>query len=200
MNYKTLVQVVVGISSIVFLWALDAAIRSYEDQPVVVTQEAVVQRLIEAHYRTVNEEIVNDETAPSLHAVGETVSSSRFAVTLHGFEFVNGLEINMFSRLEPIENSFYIILDTTWENIGNESSSISTPGNILFAWEGENFLIDSPEIVWAEGWGFFERIAPFQKHRTRIVFSVPYKPGMRIAWTPVRDRFFFLEELNTQPL
>ena len=200
MNYKTLVQVIVGISSIVFLWALDAAIRSYKDPPIVVTQETAIQRLPETHYHMVNDEIVNNETAPSLYVVGETVSSSQFAITLHDFEFVNQLEVNIFSQLEPVEDWFYVILDATWENTGNESQTIFSPGGIVFAWEGENFVIDSPEIVLAEGWGFFERIAPFQKYRTKVVFSVPYKPGMRIVWFPVREGFFFLQDLDTQPL
>lgn len=140
------------------------------------------------------------EGAQVMHLAGETVSSSRFAVTLHGFEFVNGLEINTFAGLEPVEGSFYVILDATWENIDDETRSILSSGDIIFDWEGQRFTVDSSEIVFADGWGFLETLAPFQKHRTRVAFSVPFKSGMRIAWVPVRGEYFYLQELETQPL
>ena len=184
MSYKTLGKGVAFFFGVVLVVSVINALGDDEDTP--------------SSSRTANANTA--ESAQVMHLAGETVSSSRFAVTLHDFEFVNGLEINTFAGLEPIEGSFYVILDATWENIDNETRSILSSGDIVFDWEGQRFVVDSSEIVFADGWGFLETLAPFQKHRTRVAFSVPFKSGMRIAWAPVRGEYFFLQELETQPL
>lgn len=139
-------------------------------------------------------------TQEALPKIGDTVSSSRFSITLHNVQLVNQLSINSFSSLESIDDSFYVIIEATWENIDNETRSIWSAGSILFNWNGQEYSVDSSEIVFADGWGFLDTLAPFQSHKTKIAFSVPFRSGMEIMWEPVRNEYFFLDTLHTAPL
>ncbi|MGL6130537.1 MAG: DUF4352 domain-containing protein, partial [Fusobacteriaceae bacterium] len=93
----------------------------------------------------------------------------------------------------------YIVVDTTFKNISQESRMI-IGGELKVKIGGKEYKFDKPETVMAEGWGLFlDQINPMLSKTTKLVFKLPDEKFDEIYYIPGRNSKMLRIDLLSQP-
>ena len=124
--------------------------------------------------------------ATATKKIGETLPTEYFEVTVNNVKVKKSVSTgNEFADLKAESGNKYLIMNTTFKNIDNESRMLMD-GEILINYNGKDYTFDKSETVMLEGWGLLlDQINPLTSKTTNIVYKIPeelkgvayYKPG-----------------------
>jgi hypothetical protein len=124
--------------------------------------------------------------ATATKKIGETLPTEYFEVTVNNVKVKKSVSTgNEFADLKAEPGNKYLIMNTTFKNIDNESRMLMD-GEILINYNGKDYTFDKSETVMLEGWGLLlDQINPLTSKTTNIVYKIPeelkgvayYKPG-----------------------
>lgn len=126
------------------------------------------------------------EEKANFKKVGETLPTEYFEVTVNKVSVKNSVNTgNEFTDLPAEPGTRYLILNTTFKNISNESRMLMD-GEILVNYDSKDYTFDKSETLMVEGWGLMlDQINPLTSKTTNLVYKIPaelkgvayYKPG-----------------------
>ena len=118
--------------------------------------------------------------------VGDILQTRYFNVTINKVSISDRINVgNEFLDVQPQQGNLFLIMNTTFKNIDNESRMIED-GIVYITYNGKEYTFDSPEPLMLEGWGlFFDQINPLTTTTTNLVYKIPaeikgptyYNPG-----------------------
>lgn len=124
--------------------------------------------------------------APISKKIGETLSTEYFDVTVNKVSIKKSVSTgNEFADLKAEPGNKYLIINTTFKNIDNESRMLMD-GEVVINYNGKDYTFDKSETVMLEGWGLLlDQINPLTSKTTNIVYKIPeelkgvayYRPG-----------------------
>lgn len=135
--------------------------------------------------QTSNEPNQASETK-SYPTIGQTLHTEYFDVTINKAGLSQRINTgNEFLDQKADAGNQYLIINTTFKNIDNESRML-TDGTVYITYNGKEYEFDKSETIMAEGWGLMlDQINPLISKTTNLVYKIPleikgpatYKPG-----------------------
>lgn len=119
------------------------------------------------------------------YSVGEKAETDNFDVTINNVTFENEIKgKNNLLILPEEEGVQYLVLDTNFKNISQESKNISE-GTLIVKLNGKEYKFDKSEKITENGWGIFsEEINPLLSKNTKIVYKLPKENFEEIYYIP----------------
>ncbi len=120
-------------------------------------------------------------------AIGQVLKSDYFEITANKVSIKDRVNTgNSFADLKPEQGSKYLIINTTFKNIDEESRMI-IDGSVWINYNGKDYEFDKSETIMLEGWGLFlDQINPLISKTTNLVYKLPEEIKGDIYWQPGR--------------
>lgn len=128
----------------------------------------------------------NTEPAKSYPGIGQTLKTEYFEVTIDEVSLTKKIKnSDEFLEKKPDEGNQFLVMNTTFKNIDNESRMI-TDGSVFINYNGKEYEYDKSEFLGVDGYGLFlDQINPLTSKTTKLVYQIPlgingpayYKPG-----------------------
>ncbi len=120
--------------------------------------------------------------------IKEPLNTTYFAVTVNSVNVKNRVRTgNQFADLKPEAGSSYLILNTTFKNIDNESRMLSD-GAVIINYNGKDYNFDKSETVMLKGWGILmEQLNPLTSITTNLVYKIPAEISGQAYYYPGRS-------------
>ena len=130
----------------------------------------------------------NGEAKANYKKVGETLPTEYFEVTVNKVSVKNTVSTgNEFSNLPAESGTRYLIINTTFKNISNESRSLFD-GEVLVNYNGKDYTFDKAEPMMIEGWGLMlDEINPLTTKTTNLVYKIPAELKGTAFYNPARS-------------
>ncbi|WP_295840963.1 DUF4352 domain-containing protein [uncultured Apibacter sp.] len=125
------------------------------------------------------------ENSSNLVKIGEPLQTEYFEVTVKKISIEDKVKTgNQFTELKKEEGIRYLILNTTFKNISDESRMLMD-GEVLINYNGKEYNFDHSETILSDGWGLLGQINPLTTKTTNLVYKIPaeikgeayYRPG-----------------------
>lgn len=133
-----------------------------------------------------NQKAEGEIKPPKSVNVGDILQTRYFNVTINKVSISDRINVgNEFLDVQPQQGNLFLIMNTTFKNIDNESRMIED-GIVYITYNGKEYTFDLPEPLMLEGWGlFFDQINPLTTTTTNLVYKIPaeikgpayYNPG-----------------------
>lgn len=132
--------------------------------------------------------------------LGQPLKTDYFEVVVNKVSLKNSVRTgNEFADKEPEEGNMFLILNTSFKNIDNESRML-TDGVVWVEYNGKEYQFDNSETVMLEGWGLMmDQINPLTTKKTNLVYKIPAELKGPAYYQPGRadkDQRIFLGELK----
>ncbi|GEP52672.1 hypothetical protein FNO01nite_33440 [Flavobacterium noncentrifugens] len=129
-----------------------------------------------------------DATAPGGVVIGQVLKTDYFEITVNKAELSDQINTgNQFTDLKPEQGITYLVINTTFKNIDNESRML-IDGSVWINYNGKDYEFDKSETVMAEGWGLMlDQINPLTSKTTNLVYKIPSEIKGKAKWQPGRS-------------
>ena len=129
-----------------------------------------------------------DTDPPSGVAIGQVLKTDYFEITVNKAELADRINTgNQFTDLKPEQGITYLVINTTFKNIDNESRML-VDGSVWINYNGKDYEFDKSETIIAEGWGLMlDQINPLTSKTTNLVYKIPSEIKGAAKWQPGRS-------------
>ncbi|PQL93085.1 DUF4352 domain-containing protein [Apibacter adventoris] len=120
--------------------------------------------------------------------LGEPLQTKYFEVTVNKINIEDKVDTgNQFADLDKEEGNLYLILNTTFKNISDESRMLMD-GEVLINYNGKQYKFDHSETILLDGWGLsLKQINPLTKKTTNLVYKIPAEIKGEVYYRPGRS-------------
>ena len=148
--------------------------------------------------QTKSEEKKSDEKTNV--SVGQVLKTKYFEVTVNEAARKKSVKTgNQFTDLKAEKGIRYLVLNTTFKNIDEESRML-IDGDVIINYNGKDYTYDKSETIFADGWGLLlDQINPLTSKTTNLVYKIPEEITGRAYYRPGRsgkDDLIFLGNLK----
>ena len=133
-------------------------------------------------------------------SVGQILKTKYFEVTVNNVSLQKSVNTgNQFTDLKAEKGIRYLVFNTTFKNIDDESQ-VLIDGDVIIKYNGKDYTYGKSETILADGWGLLlDRINPLTSKTTNLVYKIPEEITGRVYYRPGRsgkDDLIFLGNLK----
>lgn len=135
---------------------------------------------------TSEESDLNSKSQDQTVGIGQPLKTEYFEITVNKANLTDRINTgNQFTDLDAESDINYLVLNTTFKNIDNESRMI-IEGSIWINYNGKDYEFDKSEVIMLEDWNLaLATINPLTSKTGNIVYKIPkeikgdayYQPG-----------------------